>query len=381
MRKARSLATLLGGSRRSSRRPQLAAYVAGRSAPRRADPAAAARRARSPLVNERQAHDRHRQPGLPAVVRRRRGRRARSGRSTTRRPARASSPRSRTPSRSSSASRSRRWSGRTCRSTARTRPARSRSTSTSTRSRSRRPARRSSTSARSYYDVNQAIVVLKGTPIAKAQAVAGLRELQARRRSSARRATTTSRTQIKPSTVAGGLPAERRRGAGAEEQADRRPRRRPADRVLRHRRPGAERRRSSASSRPRSAASTSGWCFAKGSPLAALRRQGDRDAEGERHARANPAAVAGEGDRRAGPEVAARRRLRAARLGDRTGRGGGGRRSVAIALASTVVFVARRRVRRDRARPAGPRCKARVLRLGRVPRRRCPRSRARSSST
>ena len=67
-------------------------------------------------------------------------------------------------------------SGRTCRSTRRSRRARSRSTSTSTRSRSRRRARRSSTFSDSYYDVNQAIVVLKGTPIAKVQSVAGLRD-------------------------------------------------------------------------------------------------------------------------------------------------------------------------------------------------------------
>ena len=64
---------------------------------------------------------------------------------------------------------------------------------------SRRRARRSSTSARSYYDVNQAIVVLKGTTIAKVQ----LGRRPAGRTSSApssgRRATTTSRTTIKPS--------------------------------------------------------------------------------------------------------------------------------------------------------------------------------------
>ena len=36
----------------------------------------------------------------------------------------------------------------------------------------------------------------------------------------------------------------------------------------------------------RRAVSTSGWCFAKGNPLAALRRRGARDAEGERHAAA-----------------------------------------------------------------------------------------------
>src|SRR4029079_9610723 len=57
----------------------------------------------------------------------------------------------------------------------------------------------------------------------------------------------------------------------------------------------------------------------------------------ERHPEAAPAAVAGEGDRRAGPEVtvAARR----SRVLDVVRSGGDGRRSVSVALLSTVVFL------------------------------------------
>ena len=101
MRKA-ALAALARARSRSSRRRRLAAALdasAARDAALHVPQAAPA-----DLVERRHAHGRHRQPGLPAVVRRRRRRRARRGRSTTRRPARASSRPSPTRSRSSSAS-------------------------------------------------------------------------------------------------------------------------------------------------------------------------------------------------------------------------------------------------------------------------------------
>ena len=90
----------------------------------------------------------------------------------------------------------------------------------------------------SYYDVNQALVVLKGKPISKVRTVAGLKPYKL----GAQLGTTSYgfiQNTIKPSNIAGRLPAERRRGPGAQERPDRRPRRRPPDRVLRHGGPGA----------------------------------------------------------------------------------------------------------------------------------------------
>ena len=72
------------------------------------------------------------------------------------------------------------WIGRAVR-PGRSPRARRASTSTSTRSRSPPSARRTSTSARPYYDVNQAVVALKGTPIAKADARSRPEGRQARR--------------------------------------------------------------------------------------------------------------------------------------------------------------------------------------------------------
>ena len=186
----------------------------------------------------------------------------------------------------------------------------------------------------SYYDVNQAIVVLKGTKIASVQHVAGPEAATSSARSSGRRATRTSSDMIKP-TQQPAVYDNAGRGRGAEEQADRRPRRRPADRVLRDRRAGAELEDPRAVPDRDAAASTSAWCSRRATRCPCV-EQGARDAAGERHARSDPAAVAGEGDRRAGPEVAP------ALAGSRqVALGGDGRRAASsIALASTVVFFA-----------------------------------------
>src|SRR5262249_56060628 len=69
----------------------------------------------------------------------------------------------------------------------------------------------------------------------------------------------------------------------------------------------------------------------EGEPARRLRERCARQAEGKRSAGGNPAAVASEGDRRAGPEVS----NRSSRI---VGLGAGGPRGVAIALPSTVVF-------------------------------------------
>ena len=91
----------------------------------------------------------------------------------------------------------------------------------------------------SYYDVNQAVVVRKGTPIAGVSSTAGLRKYKL----GAQLGTTSYDYIVEAHQAvaeARGLPAEHRRGLRVEERTDRRPRRRPADGVLRHRRPGAE---------------------------------------------------------------------------------------------------------------------------------------------
>ena len=68
-----------------------------------------------------------------------------------------------------------RSTGSSCRSTRRSHPDRRSSTSTSTRSRSSPRARRSVDFSDSYYDVNQSIVVVKGTKIASAASIADLK--------------------------------------------------------------------------------------------------------------------------------------------------------------------------------------------------------------
>ena len=78
-----------------------------------------------------------------------------------------------------------------------------------------------------------------------------------------------------------------------------------------------------------------GVVLAKGNSLTSCVNKAITSLRAERHAQAAPAAVAGEGDRRADPEVGRR-----ARLLDGMRSGGEGRRSVAVALLSTVVFFA-----------------------------------------
>src|SRR5207248_3592700 len=73
----------------------------------------------------------------------------------------------------------------------------------------------------------------------------------------------------------------------------------------------------------------------QGQPARRLRRRGAREAARERDASAAPAEVASEGDRRADLEVDESRRSRIA--GSLSG--AGGRRGVAIALLSTLVFL------------------------------------------
>ena len=156
----------------------------------------------------------------------------------------------------------------------------------------------------SYYDVDQALVVLKGTPIAKVHSIAGPDVASSSARSSGRRATATSSGTIKPTKQPVRVHTERGRRPGAEEQADRRARGRPADGLLHHLGRRCRTRRSSVSSRPRRAVSTSAWSSRRAtrSPscvdgaLKTLKSTGTL-AKIQQH-------VAGEGDRRAGPEVA-----------------------------------------------------------------------------
>ena len=130
-----------------------------------------------PAARERrQAHGRHRQPGLSALVRAAARRRARSGRSTTRRRGKGfeSAVAYAVAKQLGFARGQVKW----------TYVPFNRSFAPgleAVRLRhqpdlvSRLRARRSSPSATSYYDVNQALVVLKGTPIAKVHSVAGLK--------------------------------------------------------------------------------------------------------------------------------------------------------------------------------------------------------------
>ena len=131
----------------------------------------------------------------------------------------------------------------------------------------------------------------RATPIAKVTTIAGLKAFKL----GAQVGTTsydTIKNVIKPTTEPSGLRHQRRRRRGAQEQADRRPRRRPADRLLRHggpdRRREGQRARSIVGQFPRQAgpdAEHFSLVLAKGSPLTRLREPGDRGAEGGRHAR------------------------------------------------------------------------------------------------
>ena len=111
--------------------------------------------------------------------------------------------------------------------------------------------------SKAYYFVNQSIVGRKGKPIASVRSINGLKKYKL----GAQVGTTSYDyivNQIKPSSSPQGLRHERRRGPGAQERPDRRARRRPADRVLRHGGAGAGRQGRSASSPPRGRRSASG---------------------------------------------------------------------------------------------------------------------------
>ena len=86
-----------------------------------------------------------------------------------------------------------------------------------------------------YYFVNSRSSA-KGKPIASVRSIAGLRRYKLGRYSDDELPVHRPQHQAEP--VGRGLRHERRRGRGAEERPDRRSRRRPADRVLRHRRAG-----------------------------------------------------------------------------------------------------------------------------------------------
>ena len=101
----------------------------------------------------------------------------------------------------------------------------------------------------SYYDVNQAVVGLKGKPIAKVKTIAGLKPYKF-----GVPIGTTSYdyvvNYIKPSSQAAGLRHPERRRHRAQERPDRRSRRRLPEHRLHHRRPGAEQHRRRPAARP-----------------------------------------------------------------------------------------------------------------------------------
>ena len=111
--------------------------------------------------------------------------------------------------------------------------------------------------SKGYYFVNQSVVGRKGKPIASVRSINGLKKYKLGRpgRDDELRL---HRQRDQAELVAEGLRHERRRRAGAQERPDRRPRRRPADRVLRHGGAGAGRQGRSASSPPRARRSASG---------------------------------------------------------------------------------------------------------------------------
>ena len=133
--------------------------------------------------------------------------------------------------------------------------------------------------SRAYYFNNQSVVARKGTPIAKAKSVAGLREYKL-----GAQVGTTSYTYItrrSADLVARGLRHQRRRHPGAQERPDRRHRRRPPDRLLRHRRT-ARRRRDRRQAADQGCARALRDRVPEGQPAAELRQPGDREPLGER---------------------------------------------------------------------------------------------------
>ncbi len=112
--------------------------------------------------------------------------------------------------------------------------------------------------------------------------------------------------------------------------------------------------------------------FAKGNPLVTCVDQALATLKSSGALDEDPAAVASEGDRRAGPEVDGRATLEGSR---RAGTPAAARRGVLIALASTVVFFAVVGVAITHVAGLARRCKRDLLRLGRVQERRSRRSR------
>ena len=155
------------------------------------------------LVSPRVAHDRHRQPGLPALVPGRRGRAV--GPDRRRRRSSATRPRSPTRSPSSSVSPTTRCAGSSFPSTTRSTGAEE------LRLRHQSgllPAERDKTVdfSDSYYDVEQAVVTLKGSEFAGATSLADLQGRQARRPGGddelqRDRRPSSSRTRIRPSST------------------------------------------------------------------------------------------------------------------------------------------------------------------------------------
>ena len=194
-----------------------------------------------PEPDERRPADaRHRQPGVPALVGRRRDAEAVEDLEPVQRPGLRVGGRLR----GREAARLRegaRWTGSTPRSPSRTGRATRTSTSTWRRSRTRPSAIASVDFSNAYYYVNQALVGREGTQIASAKSIAALKPYQL----GAQLGTTSYQyivRHIRADSQAARIRLERPRCPGAEERSDRRDRRRPADGVLRHRRAGRGRR-------------------------------------------------------------------------------------------------------------------------------------------
>ena len=192
--------------------------------------------------------------------------------------------------------------GRTCRSTSRSRPGKKASTSTSTRSRSRPQRAKVVDFSNSYYDVNQAIVVLKGSQIASAHSLAGAEAVQVRRPDRDDELSLRSST-IKPTQAArlrherqGRLRAEERSRSTRSSSTCRPPSTSPPCRCRTA--------RSSASFAAKPGGEHFGMVFAKGNPLSACVNKALAPAEGQRHAEADPDDLAVQGRRRPRPEVA-----------------------------------------------------------------------------
>ena len=172
--------------------------------------------------------------------------------------------------------------GRRRSSTRRTRRAPSRSTSTWHQVSYKPERAKTADLSDGYYDLTQALVAVSGTPISSATSIAALKSIASARRRAPPRYDLIKNV-IAPTQDTPRLRQQRRGDPGLEEQADRRPRRRPADRLLHHGRPDGQRRRSSASSRRRAPRrSTSASCSRRAarSPRAWTRRSRRLKADG-----------------------------------------------------------------------------------------------------